>query len=142
MRNTVNAAPSLKAWGVSESQAVARFVAAATPGQKHEFDVVADNGHKWDSVFVFAQDYYPGTDRKPKRNIKIWTCARCRYFAKCSTSGPCDGLDRPIHKNSLLKWEELKASPGVRKKLAAAWGCFCPCCYCLVPFGCGRLEKI
>jgi hypothetical protein len=51
MRNTVNAAPLLKAWGVSESQAVARFVAAATPGQKHEFDVVADNGHKWDSLF-------------------------------------------------------------------------------------------
>jgi hypothetical protein len=51
MRNTVNAAPLLKAWGVSESQAVARFVAAATPVQKHEFDVVADNGHKWDSLF-------------------------------------------------------------------------------------------
>lgn len=64
MRHTVNAAPLLKVWGVTEAQAAARFRAAATSAQKHEFEGVSPTGHDWTTFYVSAKDYYPETARK------------------------------------------------------------------------------
>ena len=97
LRANVNRPKLLRA---TETQADARFDAAAGSTRKLDFD---PKGHDWHELYVAAVKYYSG--KAPcKKKVKLYTCSCCRFLAKSVSGAGRVGLSRKASSKTVDKW--------------------------------------
>ena len=113
LRANVNRPKLLQA---TETQADARFDAAADSTRKLDFD---PKGHDWHELYVDAVKYYSG--KAPcKKKVKLYTCFCCRFLAKSVSGAGHVGLSRKASSKTVDKWA-LANIWGISVADAIAW---------------------